>query len=333
MVPDSKRRRLITTALLAAAWPFGPAFGQSASKGGTPRVAYVWLYDIGPSAPYADAFRTRMGELGWIEGKTVATEYRDAKGKPEELARIMDELVRSKVDVIVAQCTPEAMAARKATSTIPIVVAAIGDPVALGLAASLARPGGNVTGVSSVMLPLSAKRMELLREIAPAVKQAAVIWNPVRPDNGPEVKMMQAAGKKVGIDLHSVPVHSREEVAVALDVIGTDGTQALLQTNDTLLTLESRSVVERAAKLKVPAVYDSRVFVDAGGLMSYGPDLPQLHQRAAEYVDKILRGASPADLPFEQPSRFELVINKKAARQLGLTIPNSVLVRADQVIE
>ena len=328
----STRRRFIVATLLAAAWPFESVFAQAPAVRKVPRIAYVWLWDTGPSAPYTDVFRKRLEELGWVEGKTIFAEYRGAKGSNEELARIMDELVRNKIDLIVAMCTPEAIAARKVTSTIPIVVTAIGDPVMAGLATSLGRPGGNVTGVSAVMLPLSAKRVELLKDVFPNVKRATVIWNPARPDNEPEVKIMQQAGRQMGIDVHSIPVRSSEDIAFALDVIEKDGTQALLNTGDTLLTLESRAIVERTAKLRIPAIYESRVFVDAGGLMSYGPIFPELHRRAAEYVDKILRGANPGDLAFEQPSRFEL-INKKAANDLGFKIPPAVLVRADQVIE
>jgi ABC-type uncharacterized transport system substrate-binding protein len=327
------RRQFITATLFAAAWPLKSVFAQSPAGRKIPRIAYVWLFDTGPSAPYTDVFRKRLEELGWVEGKTIVAEYRGAKGSQEELAKIMTELVRMKVDLIVAMCTPEAIAAKKVTSTIPIVVTAIGDPVMAGLATSLGRPGGNVTGVSAVMLPLSAKRVELLKDVFPNIKRATVIWNPVRPDNEQEVKIMQQAGRQIGIDVQSIPVHSPEDVAFALDVIETDGTQAILNTGDTLLTLESPTIVKRAAELRIPAIYESRVFVDAGGLMSYGPIFPELHRRAAEVVDKVLRGANPGDLPFEQPSRFELIINKTAANALGIKIPPAVLVRADEVIE
>jgi putative ABC transport system substrate-binding protein len=326
------RRRLLCAALVSAALP-GWLRAQGHLGGKLPRVAYVWLFDFGPSAPYQGAFRSRMQELGWIEGKTFTPEYRSAGGSPEKLAAIMDELVKSNVDVIVAMCTPEAVAAKKFTSTIPIVVTAVGDPIAAGLVTSLSKPGGNVTGLSAVLLPLSAKRMELLREISPRIRKASVIWNPVRKDNEPEVKIMQQSGKQIGIELQSYPVRSREEFATALDFIEGDGTQAILNTGDTLLSLEAKSLVNRAAKMRVPAVYESRYFVDAGGLMSYGPDFPQMHRRAADYVDKILRGAKPGDLPIEEPTRFELVVNKKAAAAMGITLPPAILLRADHVIE
>jgi putative ABC transport system substrate-binding protein len=326
------RRRLLCAAAASAALP-GLLRAQGKPAGKLPRVAYVWLFDFGPSAPYQGAFRSRMEELGWVEGKTFTPEYRSASGSPEKLAAIMDELVKSNVDVIVAMCTPEAIAARKVTSTIPIVVTAVGDPVLAGLVTSLSKPGGNITGVSAVLLPLSAKRMELLREISPRIKKASVVWNPVRKDNEPEVKIMQEAGRQIGIDLHSYPVRSREEFTTALEFMEGDGTQAILNGGDTLLSLEARALVARAAKMRVPAVYESRYFVDAGGLMSYGPNFPQMHRRAADYVDKILRGAKPGDLPIEEPTRFELVVNKKTAKAMGLTIPPGILMRADDVIE
>ncbi len=325
------RRRLLCAAAVSALPGLLRAQGKPAGK--LPRVAYVWLFDYGPSAPFQGAFRSRMEELGWVEGKTFTPEYRSATGSPEKLAAIMDELVKSNVDVIVAMCTPEAIAAKKVTSTIPIVVAAVGDPVAAGLVNSLSKPGGNITGVSAVLLPFSAKRMELVREISPRIKKASVVWNPMRKDNEPEVKMMQQSGKLVGIELQSYPVRSREEFATALDFMEGDGTQAILNGGDTLLSLEAKALVARAAKMRVPAVYESRYFVDAGGLMSYGPNFPQMHRRAADYVDKILRGAKPSDLPIEEPTRFELVVNKKTAAAMGITLPPAILMRADDVIE
>jgi putative ABC transport system substrate-binding protein len=327
------RRRFLSASLAAALSPVGASIAQTPGAGKLPRVAYVWLFDVGPSAPYQPAFRARMTELGWIEGKTIHAEYRSAEGNPQKLAAIMDELVRSKVDVIIAMCTPEAVAARKATSTIPIVVTAVGDPIAAGLVKSMRQPDTNVTGVSAVLLPLSAKRMELLREISPRIKKASVLWNPVRKDNEPEVKIMQESGKKVGIELQSYPVRSREEFATALDFLDTDGTQAVLNGGDTLLSLEAPALIAKAAKMRIPAVYESRYFVDAGGLMSYGPNFPQMHRRAADYVDKILRGAKPADLPIEEPTRFELVINRKTAAAMGLTFPPEILMRADAIID
>ena len=287
----------------------------------------------GPSAPYADAYRMRMSELGYVEGKSIQTEYLDAGGSGAKLDAIMERLVREKVDVIVAMCTPEALSARKFTTTIPIVVAATGDPVKAGLAQSMSHPGGNVTGVSAMSLPLSAKRVDLLKQAFPKLTQTTVLWNPARPDNTPEVKTMQEAAARLGLKFQSDEVRTRDELALKLDAIGWDGTQSLLNSGDSLLGSETRTIAERAAKLKIPALFEDRYYVEMGGLMSYGPDTRMLHRRAADYVDKILKGAKPGDLAMEQPTKFELVINKRTAKAAGMTIPTAVLLQADEVIE
>ena len=212
-------------------------------------------------------------------------------------------------------------------------MAATGDPVAAGLVESLAHPGGNVTGVSMMSLPLSAKRVELLKQTFPKLTQTTVLWNPARPDNAPEVKSMQDAGARLGLRVQSDEIRSRDELAVKLDAVSWDGSQSLLNAGDPLLAGEARTITERAAAQKIPALYDDRIYVDMGGLMSYGANLRKLHQRAADYVDKVLRGARPGDLPIEQPTNFELVINKRTAKALGLTIPNTILVQASDVIE
>ena len=300
-----------------------------------PRVAYVWIFKEGPSAPYESAFREGMQQLGWIDGKTVIIEPRDAQGSQEKLAAIMQELVDSKVDVIVAACSPEARAATKVTSTIPIVTAATGDPVAAGLAKSLAKPGGNVTGVSAMQIDLSAKRIGLLKEAFPKLSVATVLWNPARPDNKPEVAAMQTAAKGLKVRLDSQEVRTPQEVVDALELLPTTGTQAILNAGDPLLSGEGQidKIIAFANARRLPTLFESRVFVDAGALMSFGPDFNALHRRAAGYVDKILKGAKPGDLPIEQPTKFELVINMKTAKALGLTIPQTLLLRADQVIE
>jgi putative tryptophan/tyrosine transport system substrate-binding protein len=308
-----------------------PAMAQQATK--VPRIAYVWLATAGPSAPHADAFRQRMAELGWVEGKNFRVDYIDAGGNRAKLDEIMEGLVRDKVDLIVAMCTPEALSAKKFTTTIPVVMAATGDPVAAGLVESLAHPGGNITGVSMMSLPLSAKRVELLKQTFPKLTQTTVLWNPARPDNVPEVKTMQDAATRLGLKSKSNEIRSRDELALVLAGISADGSQSLLNAGDPLLASEARAITDLAAKMKIPALYDDRIFVDNGGLMSYGADLGKLHKRAADYVDKILKGAKPGDLPIEQPTQFELVINKRTAKALGLTIPNTILVQATEVIE
>jgi putative ABC transport system substrate-binding protein len=274
-----------------------------------------------------------MTELGWVEGKNIQADYIDAGGNRAKLDEIMEGLVRDKVDLIVAMCTPEALSAKKFTTTIPVVMAATGDPVAAGLVASLAHPGGNITGVSMMSLPLSAKRVELLKQAFPKLTQTTVLWNPARPDNAPEVNSMQDAATRLGLKFQSDEARSRDELSIKLDAVSWDGTQSLLNAGDPLLGTEARAITDRAAKMKIPALYDDRIYVDAGGLMSYGADQDKLHRRAADYVDKILKGAKPGDLPIEQPTNFLLVINKRAAKALGLTIPNSILVQANDVIE
>jgi putative ABC transport system substrate-binding protein len=319
---------IVAFAIFAASLP---AAAQPATK--VPRIAYVWLFSQGPSAPYGDAFRERMSELGYVEGKTIRSEYLDAGGSGAKLDAIMEGLVRDKVDIIVAMCTPEALSAKKFTTTIPVIMAATGDPVKAGLVTSMAHPGGNVTGVSAMSLQLSAKRVDLLKQAFPKLTQSTVLWNPARPDNTPEVKAMQDAAAQLGLKFQSDEVRSRDELAVRLDAIGWDGTQSLLNSGDPLLGSEARTIAERANKLKIPALFEDRYFVEMGGLMSYGPDMRKLHRRAADYVDKILKGAKPGDLAIEQPTKFELVINKRTAKALGMTIPTKVLLQADEVIE
>lgn len=321
------RRVVLASGLVAAA---EPALAQAVAR--RPRVAYVWMFSEGPSAPYTEAFRGQMTRLGWVDGGNVEIDFRSADGSAEKLDRIMHELVRSRVDVIVAVCTPEANSARKFTQQIPIVMAATGDPVHAGLVLSLARPGTNVTGVSTMSLPLSAKRVALLKEAVPGLSRAVVLWNPVRRDNEPEVKIMQDASARLGMQLRSAQVRSREELADELESLAAERTQAVLNCGDNLVNTERKAIVARATALRLPSMFEDRLFVEDGGLMSYGPDLRAQHRRAADYVDRLLKGASAAELPIEQPTRFELVVNRRTARQLGLTLPRTLMLQADQVI-
>ena len=297
-----------------------------------PRVAYVYIFKEGPSAPFEQAFRDELRKLGWIDGQNVAIEVRDAQGDPEKLDAVMRALVDAKVDVIATACTPEAKVAAKYTSTIPIVMAATGDPVVAGLVTTLARPGGTVTGVSGMMLELSAKRLAILKEAFPKISRATVLYNPGRPDNIPEVKGMQAAAASLGMKLDAQEVRSPVELNDVLDLLPTTGTQAILNAGDTLLSNQSQKLIAFCAKWRLPSLFENREFVKEGALMSYGPNLPEMHRRAAKYVDRILKGAKPAEMPIEQPTKFELVINLKTAKALGFTIPQSVLLRADEVI-
>lgn len=328
------RRRFLGQAIgLSLAGLVGAQAAPAQRPKSKARIAYVFIFKEGPSAPFSEDFRKRLRELGWIEGQNIIVDVRDAEGSPDKLNAIMRELVDSKIDVIVTACTPEAKVAVKYTSTIPIVMAATGDPVAAGLVTSLAKPGGNVTGVSAMLLDLSAKRLEILKDAFPKVSQATVVWNPSRPDNFPEVHAMQATATKLGVRLDSVEVRTVAELNDALDMLATSGTQAILNTGDPLLSNQEKKVVDFATTHRLPTIFENREFVDEGGLMSFGPKFPLLHRRAADYVDKILKGAKPGDLPIEQPTKFELVINMKTAKSLGFVIPQSVLLRADEVIQ
>lgn len=325
------RRRLllgIAPALLGL-----PCHVQSQPVRRLPQVAYIWMFGYGPSAPYPDAFKARLRELGWRDGQNITLSFHDAGGVPQELARIVDGVVADKVDVIFAMCTPEARAARKATTTIPIVMAATGDPVAAGLVKSMARPDTNVTGVSTLSLELSAKRVALLKEAAPRIAQAAVIWNPDRPDNHGEVAAMRKAAASLGVRTRSAEVRSREELTTELEALASDGTQSVLNCGDSLVSSSSQQIVSQCNRLRLPAMFEDRIFPEAGGLMSYGPNLRQMHAFAADYVDKILRGAKPGELPIAQPTHFELVLNARTAKSIGMTFPRNVLLQADQVIE
>jgi putative ABC transport system substrate-binding protein len=318
----------LSTLSACGAWS---AFRPAPSR--PPQVAYVYLYRAGPSRPFVNDFRQGLRDLGWIEGSTIGVEIWDAEGSADKLNAVIADLISRKVDVIVAACTPEAKAAQKQSDTIPIVVAAVGDPVKAGLVASLARPGGNVTGVSAMLLELSAKRIELLREAFPNVSTAAVVWNPERPDNAPEFDAMQAEAQRLGVQLESVQVHTPAELETALETLARRGLDALLNLGDTLLSSQAARIVSFAAQQRLPAMYENREYPDSGGLMSYGPNFPALHRRAAGYVDKILKGARPADLPVERPDRFELVINLGVSQSLDLPIPRSVLVLADSILQ
>jgi len=309
------------------------AAGQTLAQSRPMRVAYVWMFKTGPSAPFQKPFKARLEELGWKDGQNLRFEEHDANGDPKRLASIMDDLARTKVDVIVAMCTPEAAVARKATSTIPIVVTAAGDLVAAGLVSNYQHPGGNITGMSGILDEASAKRVQLLKASFPAVKVATILWNPQRPDNAVEVATAQATAKKLGMEVRSVQVRTREELATALEMVEVDGTQALLNTGDTLISSSIPQLVARERQLKLPAMWGERGLPESGGLMSYGPDHVELQRGAAEYTDRILRGEKPGNLPILQPKRFELVVNQKVARERGWQLPASVMVMADEVID
>jgi ABC-type uncharacterized transport system substrate-binding protein len=319
----------------AAALLAAPLAAETQQADKVARIGYLGTRrGVSPHLP--EAFRQGLRDLGYVEGRNVVIEYRNSEGKNERLPALAAELVALKVDVILAAATPHALAAKQATRTIPIVFAATGDAVADGLVASLARPGGNITGLSFFTPELVGKRLELLKQTVPGVSRIAVLWNPGGLGESTEkdvLKRAEVAARAIGVQLHFVEARGPAD----FDRVFSDMTRAragaLTVLTSAMLFEERKRLVDLVAKNRLPAVYPWREFVDAGGLMAYGPDLADLFRRAATYVDKILKGAKPGDLPVEQPTKFELVINLKTAKALGLTIPPSLLQRADQVIE
>jgi putative ABC transport system substrate-binding protein len=278
-------------------------------------------------------FLQRLRELGYVEGKTIEIEWRWAEDKVERLPSLVAELVAAKVDVIVANGTPAIKAAKNATTTIPVVMAVSGDPVGTGLVASLARPGGNLTGLSLLAPDLSGKRLEILKEVVPRLSRVAVILNPTNPVYRPELQGTQDAARFLGLQLQPiVEVSDLKTLQEGFNGMHRDRVRALLFLTDGIFTSMRGRIVELATKSRLPAMYPQYEFVDDGGLMSYGPVFSDLYRRAAAMVDKILKGTNPADIPVEQPMRFEFVINLIAAKKIGLTIPPNVLVRANRVI-
>ncbi|HEV2056810.1 MAG TPA: ABC transporter substrate-binding protein [Methylomirabilota bacterium] len=286
-------------------------------------------------SPFLDAFRQGLRELGWVEGQNIVIDYRYAEGRFDRLPDLAAELVRLKVDIIVAQPLPAAAAAKNATETIPIVMISGGaDPVGLGLIATLARPGGNVTGSSySAGQEIGGKQLELLKKTVPKVRRVAILSNPANPGHPPMVGELNVAARSLGVQLQLLEVRGPNEFDGAFAAMATERAGALLVLSDGMFNLHRTRLADLAARSRLPAAYGVREFVDAGGLMSYGPSLRDLYRRSAAYVDKILKGAKPADLPVEQPTKFELVINLKTAKALGLTIPPSLLQRADELIQ
>ncbi|MDQ5847508.1 MAG: ABC transporter substrate-binding protein [Pseudomonadota bacterium] len=297
-----------------------------------PKIGVVTI-GVAASSPYFEAFRQGLREHGYIEGKNIAFEYRFAQGQADRLAGMAADLVRLNVNVIVTESTPAALAASRATKNIPIVMAIGTDPVKVGLAASLARPGGNVTGLTLAGAARTAKQLQLLKEMAPGTATVAVIHNAARPGIEDELTEAAETARSLGLALHLVAVRSPEDLNAAFDAVASAGPSALMTIGDGMLLGNSKRIVDFALKSRLPGVFPEREFAEAGGLMSYGPDIGSSFRRAASFVDKILKGAKPADLPIEQPTKWGLVVNLKTAKALGLKIPGSVLVRADEVIQ
>ena len=330
--PEIPRRAFM--AALAGGLLAAPLAAEAQPAGKVPRVAYLSASSAASATWGVEAFRQGLRELGYIEGRNILIEYRWADGRFDRLPALAADLARLAVDVIVASNTPAALAARNATGTIPIVLVTSGDPVGSGLVASLARPGGNVTGLSLFStLAMSGKQLELLKQAFPTVSHVAVLANPANPPTAGLLTETELAARPLGLRLRVGPVREPKEFDDAFAMMKNERVPALLVIADPLVNDHRGRIVAFAATNRLPAIYPYRTFVDAGGLMSYGVDLSDLSRRAATYVDRILKGAKPAELPIEQPTKFELVINLKTAKALGLTIPPSLLQRADQVIE
>jgi putative ABC transport system substrate-binding protein len=312
-----------------------PPAGDAQPAGKVYRIGYLNPHSPATSPGLIDAFRQGLREHGYIEGQNITIEYRWAEERIERLPDLATELVRLKVDLIVVSTDPGALAAKKATSTIPIVFVAVTDPVGLGLVVSLGRPGGNMTGLPHIARELTPKRLELLKEAVPGATRVAVLWGPDTRLRGLRevLKPIEIAARKLGVQLQSLEVQNPDELATAFSALTRKRADALLLVNEALFYSERARIVELAAKSRLPVMAWLSVFVEAGGLISYGPNLVEQWRRLAYYVDRILKGAKPADLPVEQPMTLELVINLKTAKALGLTIPHSVLFRADKLIE
>jgi putative tryptophan/tyrosine transport system substrate-binding protein len=323
------RRREFVTLLggAMAAWPFKVGAQQTAKL---PRLGFL---TAGTDSPGLPALIESLRQSGWIDGKTIVIEYRYAENRNDRLPDLAADLVHLNVNVIVAAGTLAPLAAKHATTTIPIVMTSAGDPLESGLVASLAQPGGNVTGLSLMMSELSGKRLQLLKELMPGLSRVAVIWNSTNPYTTIVFKQTQDAARTLGIEVQSLAVKDPADFEAVFELARQKRADALCTIDDPLTVSQLSQIVNFAAANRLPAIYGLREFAKAGGLMAYGASIPDLYRRAATYVDKILRGAKPGELPVEQPTRFDLTINLKTAKTLGLTVPQTLLVAADEVIE
>jgi putative ABC transport system substrate-binding protein len=324
----------LAAALLSLAFLAAPlaAKAQEAKAWKLVRIGRLSPLSADTDAPNLDAFRKGLRDLGWIEGQHFTIHARFADGRAERLPKLAAELVRQAVDIILTGSNPGALAAQHATTTIPIVMVTTGDPVAAGLVASLARPGGNVTGVTALGQVLNAKRLELIKEAVPGVSRVAVLINPVSAYTPPFLREREGMARALGLHLSVLEARDASAFETAFAALPSERAGALMIQTDAMFIRYRWRIVELVAKSRLPAVYGEREFVQAGGLMFYGASLATMYRHAAVHADKILKGAKPADLPVEQPTKFELVVNLKTAKTLGLTIPQSVLLRADEVI-
>ena len=322
-----RRRDFITLLGGAAVWPLA-ASAQQATK--SYRIGMLETISPALNAAHLDAFREGLRQLGYVEGKNYTIEYRSADGRADRFPSLAAELVRLGVDVIVARGTPAAVAAKNATETIPVIMASVGDP--LLIVDSLARPGRNVTGLSA-FVEMTSKRLELIKELAPATSRIALFANMSNPVAPPQWEETKAAARSLGIQAELLDVRSQDDVGRGFELAVARHVNALLVAFDGLFQANAGMITQLAARNRLPAIYVGREFIEAGGLMTYEVSFPHLYFRAATYVDRIFKGAKPADLPVEQPTKFELIINLKAAKAIGLTIPESFLALADEVIE
>ena len=313
----------------AVAWPLA---ARAQQPGKLPIIGFLGPNTRSAAGEWVAAFVQRLRELGWIDARNVAIEYRWAEGRDERYAEIAAEFARLKVDVIVTSGTPAVIASKQATSVIPIVFATAGDPVGSGLVASLARPGGNVTGLATLAAELAGKRLELLREVVPGLGRLAIMGNVGNPFTVLELGEVQAAARRLGLEINTLEIRRAQDIAPAFEAIK-GRADALYVCTDALAHTNRIRINTSALGLRLPTMHGSRDYVEAGGLMSIGPNFSDLFRRAADLVDKILRGAKTGDIPVEQPTKFDLVINITTAKALGLTMPPSLLVRADELIE
>ena len=326
------RRAFIGTVaggLLAA-----PLAAEAQRAGKVWRIGYLDQGSAAPGWSYVDGLRQGLRDLGWVEGRSIVIDVRFAEGETDQLPRLAAELVRLKVDLIVTSTTPAALAAKHATTTIPIVIGFAADPVGNGIVASLAHPGGNITGWTHSGLELRAKYLELLKEAVPEASRIGVLWNPANQVHRPSLKVIEGAAQRLKVELHLAGIQDPKEIEYAFSALVRKGVQALVVFPDGMFQAQTPVIIALAARHRFPALYGLREYAELGGLMVYGANIAEMHrQLGASLVDKILRGAQPANLPVAQPTKFDLLINLKTAKALGLTIPQSLMLRADQVIE
>ena len=327
--------RLIGLAVVLALSLTIPTLAAKAQ--GTAKKAHVGVLLLTPRAgaggAYIEALRGGLRELGYVEGQNLLLEIRSAEGRPDRLPGLAAEILSTRPDVLVTAGSEAILTLKRATDVIPIIMATVMDPVALGITPSLAKPGGNLTGLAILSLELTSKRLQLLKEAFPRLSRVAVLWNPDNLGNALVLKEVETAAQALGLSWQEFAVPRPDKLVGAFEAIVGAQCNGILAIEDSVLFSHLNRIVESAARNRLPAMYAFRQFADAGGLMSYGPNTPDSFRRAAVYVDKILKGAKPADLPIEQPTKFELVINLKTAKTLGLTIPQSILVRADEIIQ